>query len=50
MERTLSLALLSALAVAGASLAPVGRAQAQASTRAYAPEDLRTLGVADQTR
>jgi hypothetical protein len=50
MERTLSLALLSALAVAGATLVPAQPAQAQISTRAYAPEDLRTLSVADQTR
>jgi len=50
MERTLTLALLSALAVAGATLAPVQPAQAQISTRAYAPENLWTLSPTDQTR
>ncbi len=50
MHRTLSPALLFALAFAVASPVLPQPAQAQVGTRAYAPEDLWTLNVADQTR
>ena len=51
MQRSPSPLLLSALAFAfAAPLLLAQPAQAQVGTRAYAPEDLRTLSVADQTR
>lgn len=50
MHRTLSPALLSALAIAIAAPVLSPTVQAQVGTYAYAPEDLWTLSVADQTR
>jgi len=49
MHRMFSLTLLSALVLAAGAVL-LQPAQAQVGTRAYAPEDLRTLSVADQTR
>lgn len=50
MHRRLSPALLLALAFAAATPTLSPPAQAQASQRAYAPENLWTLSVVDQTR
>ncbi len=50
MHRTLSPALLFALAFAVAAPVLAPPAHAQVGTRAYSPEDLWTLSLADQTR
>jgi len=50
MHRTLSSALLFALAFAAASPLLSSPAHAQANPRAYAPEDLWTLNATEQTR